>query len=127
MQSYKNVSTTQSYKELSTNALSILVPFATTYLYEFGLSSLLHLENKYRNRLNLSNDLRVALSNCVLRYERMISAKQQQKSLGLFLMTTKVWKLNSTLSIFCFSITRRIFKNEDTAKSNCFCDFCAFF
>jgi len=34
-------------------ALSILVPFATTYLCESGFSSLLYLKNKYRNHLNV--------------------------------------------------------------------------
>jgi len=55
--------------------VTILVPFATTYLCESGFSSLLYLKNKYRNRLNPSKDLRVALSNCVLRCDRMISEK----------------------------------------------------
>jgi len=48
----------QSYQKLSTK---ILVPFALTYLCVSVLYSPLHLKNKYRNRLNSSNDLRVAL------------------------------------------------------------------
>ena len=40
----------------------ILVPFDTTYLFKSGFSSPLHLKkNKYRNRLNPSNDMCVAL------------------------------------------------------------------
>jgi len=54
-------STTKSCQKLSTKALSVLVPFAITYLGESGFSSLLHLQNKYRNHLNPSKDLRVAL------------------------------------------------------------------
>jgi len=42
----------QSYEDLSTKALSILVPFAITYLAESGFSSPSLLQNKYRNRLN---------------------------------------------------------------------------
>jgi len=67
-------STMQSYKKLSKN-LVFFVPFVTTHLYEFRFSSLLHLKNKYRNRLNPSDDLRVALSNCVPRNQRIISDK----------------------------------------------------
>jgi len=70
----------ESYRKLSEKALSILVPFATTYLCESGFSFLLYLKNKYRNLLNPSKYLRVALSNCVPRYDRMISGNQQQKS-----------------------------------------------
>ena len=69
----------ESYRKLSEKALSFLVPFKTTYLCESGFSSLIYLKNKYRNRLNPSKDLRVALSNCVAMYDRMISGKQQQK------------------------------------------------
>ena len=69
----------ERYQKLSEKALSILVPFATTYLCESGFLSLFYLKNKYRNRLNPSKDLRVALSNCVAMYDRMISGKQQQK------------------------------------------------
>jgi len=36
-------------------------------------------KNKCQNRWKRSNDLRMALSNCVPRYERRISEKQQQK------------------------------------------------
>jgi len=35
------------------------------------------LKRKYQNRLNPSNNFRVALSNCVSRYGRIISEKQQ--------------------------------------------------
>jgi len=44
----------ESYRKLSAKALSIVVPFATTYLRESGFSSLLYFvsKNKYRNRLN---------------------------------------------------------------------------
>ena len=65
-------------------------------------------KNKYRSRLNPSNNLCVALSNCVSRYERIISEKQQKKSLGKILISSKVWKLNSTLSAFCCVVSRPI-------------------
>jgi len=46
--------------------------FATAHLCEYRFPSLIHLKKKYRNRLNPSNDLRVPLSNCVPRNERII-------------------------------------------------------
>ncbi len=61
------------YQKLGTKALSILVPFATTYLCESDFSSILYLKNKYRNRLNPAHDLRVAVSNKVPRFETIIS------------------------------------------------------
>jgi len=69
-----------SYQKLCTKALFILVPFAATHLCESRFSSLLYLKNKYRDCLNPSNDLRVALSSCVPRYKRIISKEQQRKS-----------------------------------------------
>jgi len=63
-------------------ALSILLPFATTYTACVNLDFplLFHVKNKYRNRLNPSNNVHVVLSNCVPGYERMISEKHKQKS-----------------------------------------------
>jgi len=58
--------------------LSALVPFARTYLCESRFSSLLDLKKQYLNRLNPSNNLRVALSDCLPRYERIITEKQQK-------------------------------------------------
>ena len=58
--------------------LSTLVPFARTYLCESRFSSLLDFKEQYRNRLNPSNNLRVALGDCLHRYERIITEKQQK-------------------------------------------------
>jgi len=69
-------STMQSYQKLSTKTLTILVLFAITYLCKSEFSSLLHLQNKYQNCLKPSNDLRVAMYNIVLGYERIVSKKQ---------------------------------------------------
>ncbi|OAF71583.1 hypothetical protein A3Q56_00643 [Intoshia linei] len=54
-----------TYPNLSTKALNVLIPFSTTYLCEKGFYSLLYLKNKYRNRLNASHDLRIALQSGV--------------------------------------------------------------
>ena len=54
------------------------MPFATTYLCESRFSSLLQWKHKYQSCFNTSNNLHVSLSNCVPRYEQVISVKQQQ-------------------------------------------------
>ena len=75
-------------------------PFSTTYFSKSGFCFLLHLKNKYQNHLNPSNDLRMALTNCVPRLEWIISEKATKKSMGLFLLSSKVWNLNSTTEFF---------------------------
>jgi len=70
---------------------------ATAYLRESGFSSLLI----WKTSMNPSNSFRVALSNRVPRYERIILEKQKQKmSLGLFLMSSNAWKLNTTTECY---------------------------
>jgi len=74
--------------------VSTLVPFETTYLFESGFSSALHLKkNKYRNRLNPSKV-------CVKVWADNFR-EAAKMSLGWFLMSSKAWKLNSMLSAFC--------------------------
>lgn len=68
------------YPNLAMRALKVLVPFTTTYLCETGFSALLNLKSKWRNRLDVSDDMRVALSVTVPRYHVLIAQKQQQIS-----------------------------------------------
>jgi len=42
----------QNYQIFSTESLPIRMPFTTMYMCESGFSSVLHLINKYQNRLN---------------------------------------------------------------------------
>jgi len=123
----------QSCQKLSSKALCILVHFATTHLCESRFSSLLHFENKYRNHMNSLIDLRVALSNCVAKHERIISEMQQRKVMCVFLKNSDVWKLTVKVSVFCCFVSRpglRItssnLKHEETANRT-FCNFYAFF
>ena len=59
-------------------ALSVLIPFATTYLCQSGFSALLSIKTKSRNDLNAQADMRVAISNKVPRFEKLLSNKQEQ-------------------------------------------------
>ncbi|XP_060875374.1 protein FAM200A-like [Metopolophium dirhodum] len=57
------ISIKSEYPELSKQAISILLPFSSTYLCETAFSTLTIIKNKYRSRLNVEADLRVAVSN----------------------------------------------------------------
>ena len=53
----------ESYPQISKLAFRTLLPFATTYLGESGVSTLLHIKTKERNRMKVEHDMRLALSN----------------------------------------------------------------
>ena len=60
---FKVKSVPQSYTKVSMIALSVLVPFASTYLCEAGFSTLVNIKTKNRNRLNVGDNMRLALTN----------------------------------------------------------------
>ena len=70
----------ETYSALAKKALTVLVPFATTYLCETGFSCLLHIKTKSRNRLDPQHDMRVALSTKTPRFDAIINGKEQQQS-----------------------------------------------
>lgn len=51
-----------SFDDLSKRAITIPLPFATTYLCEAGFSAYMATKTKYRNHLNIEPDLRIQLS-----------------------------------------------------------------
>lgn len=57
-------------------AVEILLPCATSYLCETGFSAVASLKTKYRSRLNIENDLRVAISKLQPSFEQICSEKQ---------------------------------------------------
>ncbi|XP_068219262.1 protein FAM200C-like [Palaemon carinicauda] len=68
----------QAFPQLARRALEVLVPFTTTYLCEAGFSTLLHIKTKARNRLDASDDMRLALSKKEPRLNNIINEKQQK-------------------------------------------------
>jgi len=74
------MSTKKEYPSLFKQALQCLTPFVTTYLCESGFSELLYLKNKYRNRLDIQNDLRVKISSIQPDIDVLVQNKQQQIS-----------------------------------------------
>ena len=57
------ISVEKEYSQLSVAAMNALLPFGTTYLCEMTFSALSYIKNKYRSRLEVENDLRVAVSH----------------------------------------------------------------
>ncbi|GFW09771.1 zinc finger BED domain-containing protein 5 [Trichonephila clavipes] len=53
----------KQYPVLCKNAIRLLIQFASTYLCETGFSKLVSIKTKYRSRLNLGDDMRIAISN----------------------------------------------------------------
>ncbi|XP_025420945.1 protein FAM200A-like [Sipha flava] len=74
------ISIKSEYPELSKQAISILLPFATNYLCETTFSTLTIIKNKYRFRLNVEADLKVVVSNIKPNIELIMSTMQAQVS-----------------------------------------------
>ena len=69
MQSFNNVpldefwiSAAEEYPNISQAACRLLLSFATTYLAETGFSALTYMKSKYRSRLDVEADMRVAVT-----------------------------------------------------------------
>lgn len=70
----------EEYNILSGKAIQILLPFATSYLCETGFSALAAIKSKYRARLVVEKELRVAVSSLTPRFERLCANKQAHPS-----------------------------------------------
>ena len=70
----------ESYPQVSKTALRVIVPFASTYLCESGFSTLVQLKTKARNKLDVADDMRLALSKTSPRISRLVAELQAQPS-----------------------------------------------
>lgn len=71
----------ETFPELSTKALKVLMPFQTTYLCEKTFSSVLYLKNKYRNRLeSVEPKMRLQISNFVPDIPALVKEMQHHPS-----------------------------------------------
>lgn len=70
-------SVNKEYPFVSEIALKLLIPFATTYLCESGFSTLAAMKSKYRSRLEVTKELRVALSELTPRFGKLCADKKQ--------------------------------------------------
>jgi hypothetical protein len=68
------------YPRLSDEAVSVLLPFSTTYLCENGFSAMTAIKTKYRNQLCVNNDLRMRLTNINPRIDLLLTRMQAQPS-----------------------------------------------
>jgi hypothetical protein len=62
---------------ISDEAVKLLLVFSITYLCECGLSSVIYIKNKYRNRLNTEPDLRLKLKKLNQTYGSCVWLKKQ--------------------------------------------------
>ena len=61
-------------------ALRIIVPFTSNYLCESGFSSLMQIKSKTYNKLDVEDDIRLAITKIQQRVLKLASDMQQQKS-----------------------------------------------
>ncbi|KAJ3588490.1 hypothetical protein NHX12_012082 [Muraenolepis orangiensis] len=59
------------YPEVALCALKLMVPFASTYLCEAGFSALVCMKSKYRSRLDVTDEMRCALSTIPPDFDRL--------------------------------------------------------
>jgi hypothetical protein len=74
------VSIKDEYPLLSDKGQRILIPFSTSYLCEAGFSAVAVIESKYRAKINVEKEMRVAVSNLIRRFEKMCSDLQAHPS-----------------------------------------------
>ena len=70
----------QEYPLLCMEAISYLVAFPTTWECETPFSQMNVIKSIHRNRLNVENDLRIALSTTIPEFDVLVKAKQLQDS-----------------------------------------------
>jgi hypothetical protein len=59
------ISIKDEYPLLSDKAQQILIPFSTSYLCEAGFSAVAVIKSKYRAKINVEKEMRVAMSNLI--------------------------------------------------------------
>ncbi|KAI6650112.1 SCAN domain-containing protein 3 [Oopsacas minuta] len=64
------------YHNVSLLALRVTIRFSSTYLFKAGFSTLVYIKNWYRNRMDVENGMRCALSETHPRIKRLVEKKQ---------------------------------------------------
>ncbi|MGH0127157.1 UNVERIFIED_CONTAM: hypothetical protein FKN15_055997 [Acipenser sinensis] len=68
------------YPALSTRAMTLLVPFATTYLCEAGFSALVCIKSRYRSTLDVTSEIRCAISTTPPDFDKLCDNIQAHAS-----------------------------------------------
>ncbi len=100
----------KDYPLLGRRALAILLPFATSYLCEIGFSAVASIKTKYRSKLDIENELRVAVSQLHPRFERICSTKQAHPSHWKDCGTSKNKSKSCSSKMFIF-VQRQVWEN----------------
>ena len=70
----------KEYPIPSKRALNFLIQFSSTYCCKVGFSAMVSIKTKYRNRLEIDDEMRCCVSYTQPRFERLIANKQYQLS-----------------------------------------------
>ena len=76
--------------------LRVLVPFASTHLCESGFSTLLQIKTKARNRLDVQDDMRLALMQTRPRISKRVTQIQPQSSHKLLILLCHICSVTLT-------------------------------
>lgn len=68
----------QEYALVSGKALRILIPFATSYVCKAGVSAVAVIKSKYHSKINGEQEMRVAISNFIPRFEKLCLEKKKK-------------------------------------------------
>lgn len=71
------------YPDICKTAIKYLMIFTTTCLCESTLSALVHMKNKYRNRLYVEADLRLKRSSLMSDLIKLAATKQSQPTMKM--------------------------------------------
>ena len=66
----------KEYPILSKKALNFLIQFPSTYCCEMKFSAMVSIKTKYRNKLEIDDEMRCCVSYTQPRFERLMAKKQ---------------------------------------------------
>ena len=66
------------YQQIGKECIKVLLPFSITHLCEAGFSTLVQIKAKARNRLDVEDDMRCALSSTLTKIDEFVNNVQQQ-------------------------------------------------
>ncbi len=68
----------ETFPLISSEALRVLLPFSASYHYEVGFSAMAAIKDKYRNKLQVENSLRLKLTKTKIDLNSVINENAKQ-------------------------------------------------